>query len=142
VRFLVDAQLPPALARWLAAAGHQAEHVADVGLAHASDPIVWQHAAETQAVIVTKDEDFALRAQLRPSGPPVAWIRYGNVRRAELLRRFSTVWPSVADALARGEGLIRGRLPGNFREGGLASSDSDLRSFVRLVTCRSVSAAV
>ena len=27
--FLVDAQLPPALARWLAAKGHQALHVAD-----------------------------------------------------------------------------------------------------------------
>ncbi len=29
MRFLVDAQLPPALARWLAANGHAAEHVAD-----------------------------------------------------------------------------------------------------------------
>jgi len=26
MRFLVDAQLPPALARWLAAQGHEAEH--------------------------------------------------------------------------------------------------------------------
>jgi predicted nuclease of predicted toxin-antitoxin system len=29
MRFLVDAQLPPALARWLAANGHTVEHVAD-----------------------------------------------------------------------------------------------------------------
>jgi predicted nuclease of predicted toxin-antitoxin system len=33
MRFLVDAQLPPALARWLAEKGHDARHVADVGLA-------------------------------------------------------------------------------------------------------------
>jgi len=32
MRFLVDAQLPPALARTLEAGGHEAEHVADIGL--------------------------------------------------------------------------------------------------------------
>ncbi len=29
MRFLVDAQLPQAVARWLVAAGHEAEHVAE-----------------------------------------------------------------------------------------------------------------
>jgi uncharacterized protein (DUF433 family) len=32
MRFLVDAQLPPALARWRASQGHVAEHVADCKL--------------------------------------------------------------------------------------------------------------
>ena len=32
MRFLVDQQLPPALARFLAAGGHLAEHVSDIGL--------------------------------------------------------------------------------------------------------------
>jgi transcriptional regulator with XRE-family HTH domain len=44
MRFLVDAQLPPALARWLAAQGHEAEHVSDCGLAQAADPAVWDYA--------------------------------------------------------------------------------------------------
>lgn len=35
MRFLVDAQLPPALARWIAAQGHEARHVADLGMAGA-----------------------------------------------------------------------------------------------------------
>ncbi len=30
MRFLVDAQLPPVLARWLCEAGHDARHVEDV----------------------------------------------------------------------------------------------------------------
>lgn len=38
-RFLIDAQLPPALARWLVAQGHAAEHVNDAGLDGADDPI-------------------------------------------------------------------------------------------------------
>jgi len=37
VRCLIDAQLPPALARWLTAEGHDAIHVIDVGLAQAPD---------------------------------------------------------------------------------------------------------
>jgi predicted nuclease of predicted toxin-antitoxin system len=37
MRFLVDAQLPPALARWIESQGQVAQHVADLGLADASD---------------------------------------------------------------------------------------------------------
>jgi predicted nuclease of predicted toxin-antitoxin system len=37
VKFLVDAQLPPALARALTAQGFPSEHVEDIGLHHAKD---------------------------------------------------------------------------------------------------------
>jgi predicted nuclease of predicted toxin-antitoxin system len=106
VRLLEDAQLPPALARWLTAQGHDAQHVFDVALTDAADAVVWGHAIQSSAVIVTKDEHFAVRAQLHSGGPPIVWIRYGNVRRAELLRRFAVVWPSIHEALARGESLV------------------------------------
>ena len=42
IRFLVDAQLPPRLARSLAAEGYQAEHVEDLGMRHAEDEAIWQ----------------------------------------------------------------------------------------------------
>jgi len=60
LRFLVDAQLPPALARQIGSLGHEAEHVADSGRARATDTAIRAYAAETGAVIVTKDEDFAV----------------------------------------------------------------------------------
>jgi predicted nuclease of predicted toxin-antitoxin system len=44
MRFLVDAQLPPALANWLAAQGHDAAHVAD--LDHALDDAENEEAAD------------------------------------------------------------------------------------------------
>src|SRR5580658_7157663 len=59
VRFLVDTQLPAALARWLRDKGHQAEDVLDVNLAQSKDTPIWRSAQEHGAVIVTKDEDFA-----------------------------------------------------------------------------------
>lgn len=69
MKFLVDANLPPALARWLASEGHEAYHVSDLGIASMSDRAVWQHASDTEACIVTKDEDFVLLQALDRNGP-------------------------------------------------------------------------
>jgi predicted nuclease of predicted toxin-antitoxin system len=63
MRFLVDAQLPPALARRLAAQGHVAEHVSDHKLEGASDTAIWNFALGASAVTISKDEDFALEVR-------------------------------------------------------------------------------
>jgi predicted nuclease of predicted toxin-antitoxin system len=57
------------------------------------------------AVIITKDEDFVVRKMLE-SGPAVVWVRIGNTRRADLLRRLETHFASILDALERGETLV------------------------------------
>ena len=106
MRFLVDAQLPPALVGWLAAKGHQAEHVGDLGMQAASDAAIWDHALATSAAIITKDEDFAQRKVLTAAGPAVVWIRLPNTRRRDLLEWFETVMPQILLALERGETLI------------------------------------
>ena len=54
MNFLVDAQLPPGLARWLADQGNSAQHVNDVGLAGAEDFVIWNHALGVDAIIVTR----------------------------------------------------------------------------------------
>lgn len=59
MRFLIDAQLPPALAVLLEEHGHTAEHITDIGPADSSERELWRYALEHQSVIVTKDEDFA-----------------------------------------------------------------------------------
>jgi predicted nuclease of predicted toxin-antitoxin system len=106
MRFIVDAQLPPALARWLAAKGHEAEHVADQQMETASDAAIWDFALQAAAVIITKDEDFAQRRALIDSGPTVIWIRVPNTRRPALLSPFETALPDILSALERGETLI------------------------------------
>ncbi|MBS0644927.1 MAG: DUF5615 family PIN-like protein [Proteobacteria bacterium] len=57
MRFLVDAQLPPALARRLEALGHHAQHVADHGILAASDLVIWNLALREQPAILTKGAD-------------------------------------------------------------------------------------
>jgi predicted nuclease of predicted toxin-antitoxin system len=106
MRFIVDAQLPPALARWLAAQGYEAEHVADCDLQAESDATIWDFALAASAVIITKDEDFAQRKVLADTGPAVIWIRLPNTRRRALLAWFETVLPQILSALERGETLI------------------------------------
>jgi predicted nuclease of predicted toxin-antitoxin system len=44
VKFLVDAQLPPALAYWLIEAGCEAQAVREIGLRE-GDGAIWRHAA-------------------------------------------------------------------------------------------------
>jgi predicted nuclease of predicted toxin-antitoxin system len=106
MRFLIDAQLPPALAGWLVANGHEAEHVGERGMQAASDVAIWDHALATSAVIVTKDEDFARRKVLTAAGPAVIWIRLPNTRRRDLLDWFETMIPQILAALERGETLV------------------------------------
>ena len=109
MRFLVDANLPPALARWLESQGHDADHVHDLGMTASTDRAIWKHARDIGARIVTKDEDFVLLQALNPVGPAIAWIRIGNAVRSALLQRLATIWPSVVSAIDRGEKIVEAR---------------------------------
>ena len=106
MRFLVDAQLPPGLARWLAANGHVAEHVYDFGGDGTTDQEIWERALSTAAVIISKDEDFALRATRADEGPQIIWVRVGNTRRAATIQWFSVLLPSLVSALERGDKVV------------------------------------
>lgn len=106
MRFVVDAQLPPALAVSLKSAGHQASHVEELGLASAPDRTIWDHAVRTGSVIVTKDEDFLTLRALRSVGPSIVWVRIGNTTRDELLRIMNSALPEILAALERGESVV------------------------------------
>lgn len=107
MRFLVDAQLPPALARWLTAAGHPSQHVADIGMAATPDLAVWEYAERSNSVLISKDQDFAVRRIVSDApSPSVVWLRVGNSRRAALLQWFEPLLPAILSALAEGTRLV------------------------------------
>jgi predicted nuclease of predicted toxin-antitoxin system len=106
VKFLVDNQLPSALARWLSAHGQEASHVLDVGLAEAKDAEIWTYASANTCVLVTKDEDFSRPASSPQSGVCVVWVRLGNCRTAALLAAFDSVFQQMLTALESGTRLI------------------------------------
>jgi predicted nuclease of predicted toxin-antitoxin system len=106
VRFLIDAQLPPRLARQLARLGHEASHVADIGLADALDEQVWQVAIERAAILVTKDHDFIVARAAVEKGPAVIWVRLGNTHNETLIARFTGALESMLAAIERGDTVV------------------------------------
>jgi len=84
VNFLIDAQLPPALASMLAAAGHRAVHVREVGLRDA----------------------IAQRRSHTATGPTIVWLRVGNVTTDALRIWLMPLLPQIEQMIAAGEGVI------------------------------------
>ncbi len=109
MNFLVDAQLPPGLARWLTDQGHFAQHVEELGLADAEDSTIWNHAVSIDAVIVTKDEDFAERTSRTALGPVIVWLRIGNSTNRVLLQWLEPRWSVISQLLNDGNRLIEVR---------------------------------
>jgi predicted nuclease of predicted toxin-antitoxin system len=106
LRFLIDAQLPPRLARMLRRAGHQADHVFDLGLLSKPDVQIWSHAERSGAIILTKDSDFSALRLRAASGPAVVWLRLGNVTNAKQERALKSVLPEIVAAIEGDERLI------------------------------------
>jgi len=113
LKFVIDAQLPPALVRALRDAGHDASHVADLGLVSAPDKVIWQEARRRNAVIITKDEDFAVggAARFGSPAPSVIWLRLGNSSQKVLLGTFVPMLSSVITLIEAGELLVEIRGP-------------------------------
>ena len=102
MKFLVDAQLPPDVARWLRDAGHDAQAVRAVGLRDADDSEIWQHALATGAAVITKDEDFPIRAQQTDASPVIVWLRIGNTSNHALQLWFMPQLPQILAWIEQG----------------------------------------
>ena len=106
MKFIVDAQLPPALARLLRESGCDAFAVREIGLREANDAEIWRYAVQQQAAIITKDEDFAERSLYSRDQPVIVWLRIGNTSNQALLRWFVPLWPEIMRRIELGDRLI------------------------------------
>ena len=109
MKFIVDAQLPPALAYSLEAVGHEAKHVYDLQNVSVPDSWIWKYAVDNHAVIVTKDEDFAERSLREKIGPIIVWLRIGNCSRRALLQWFNPLLPDILKHIQQGNPIIEVR---------------------------------
>ena len=107
MRFLIDAQLPPALCGWFEERGFQAEHVTQRLGGQTSDADIAAYAVSERLVLVTKDDDFSLRYP--PTQYQLVWLRCGNITNRALREWLGSRWTLISERLATGEVLIEVR---------------------------------
>ena len=109
MRFLVDAQLPPALARWLGEHGQPAVAVREKGLRDSDDGSIWNFSTAGGWTVVTKDEGFVERCLSNPDAPTVVWLRIGNCTNRVLLAWLEPLLPEILRRLNAGERVVEVR---------------------------------
>jgi predicted nuclease of predicted toxin-antitoxin system len=109
VKFLVDNQLPAALARWLTVRGHDAEHVLDRQQAQTDDRSIWDAALAEERIVISKDEDFFILATRPTDTGRLLWLRMGNCRTQFLLAALEKSWPAIEAAFESGQRVVEAR---------------------------------
>jgi predicted nuclease of predicted toxin-antitoxin system len=100
VKFLVDAQLPARLARFLNDAGHDAVHTSDLPDGNRStDSWIAQFADSDGRVVVTKDRDFRDGHLLARSPRRLLVVSTGNITNTALLALFEENLHKMVTAL-------------------------------------------
>lgn len=107
MKFLVDAQLPPALCRWLAERGGDAVHVTEALGGETPDVAIAAFARSNVRVLITKDDDFAVR--YADDELQIVWLRIGNASNQRLSAWLDGRWAAVTSALEAGETVIEVR---------------------------------
>jgi len=90
-------------------AGYEVQAVRELGLREAEDYAIWDYALANQAVIVTKDQDFADRLPASRTAPIIVWLRIGNTSNRALLTWLLPLWPDILSRIQSGDKLIEVR---------------------------------
>ena len=103
MRFLLDMNLPRALAGRLSAEGHDAAHVYDAGQGSLPDQDIFRQAAVDQRVVVTFDLDFGeIAGSANPRREGVILLRLRLTRQSHLWDRLRVAIEETGSALAAG----------------------------------------
>ena len=110
MKFLVDLNLSPHLARRLVEADQDAVHCADLELFAATDEHILAVARDEARVVVSADADFGtILARTRASSPSLILVRRTQGRRVEQLVDLVVAnLPAVEDDLVAGSIVVLG----------------------------------
>lgn len=104
---LIDAQLSPAIAPWLAENfSVSAQPLRDLGLRDATDRAIFAAARSAAAVVMTKDSDFVKLLEELGAPPQVIWLTCGNTSNARLKQILTKALPQALILLESGEPLV------------------------------------
>jgi predicted nuclease of predicted toxin-antitoxin system len=118
----IDAQLSPALAAFVneqfgEPLGIGTVSVERLGLRDAPDEAIYAAARAADAVVLTKDADFAVMLERHGPPPRVIWVTLGNTSNARMREVLRTALPDALSLLRSGEALVEIGEPGQERTG-------------------------
>lgn len=103
MRFLLDMNLPPALAGRLRAESHDAIHVTEIGHGNLSDDDIFRRAVEERRIVVTFDLDFGeIAGAAIASGSGVVLLRLKRAGQTYLWDRLRTAIAVAGQAMDDG----------------------------------------
>ena len=100
MKFLVDAQLPLRLARWLQDEGHDVVHTRDLPQGNrTSDADINDRSVREQRVVVMKDVDFVDTFHLKREPRKLLLVATGNIGNSDLEELFASSLDDIVHAL-------------------------------------------
>src|SRR5688500_4416454 len=107
MKIWVNAQLPPAIADWIAENFNvEAVAVRELNLRDATDPQIFVAAREEAAIVMTKDSDFIELVNTHGAPPQVIWLTCGNTSNARLREILAQALPQAISLLEAGEAIV------------------------------------
>lgn len=89
LKFIIDTQLPPSLARFLKLQGFDAIHTTYFQNGHLlKDSEIIKIAIKDNRIIITKDSDFFDNFLLKGAPPKVLLLQFGNIKNTDLIQQF------------------------------------------------------
>lgn len=107
MKIWVNAQLPPAIASWIAE-NFKVEAVAvrELNLRDATDREIFDAAKNESAIVMTKDSDFIDLVKALGSPPQVIWLTCGNTTNARLKEILAQALPQAIKLLEADEAVV------------------------------------
>jgi predicted nuclease of predicted toxin-antitoxin system len=103
----LDAQLSPAIARWISERFDvNAAALRELGLRDSTDRDVFLAARDRGAIVMTKDEDFVRLLEELGAPPQIIWVTCGNTSNARLKVVLTKAGDEAFALLKRGEPLV------------------------------------
>ena len=117
MKFIVDTQLPPRLARFLETRGYDCIHTTHFENGHLlQDVEIILVATEQNRIIISKDSDFSDYYHLKGAPPKILLLQFGNVSNSDLTAYFDRYLDVIAEAFNGGADYVE------FGRNGIASN--------------------
>ncbi|MBR8831892.1 MAG: hypothetical protein N5P05_002611 [Chroococcopsis gigantea SAG 12.99] len=102
MKFLIDAQLPVRLARFLQDSGYDTVHTKDLPEQNStSDNQINKISIEQERVVITKDSDFVDSFITSQKPYKLLLVSTGNIKNKELETLFAKGLPTIVDSLEK-----------------------------------------